>query len=79
MRGQEPRILDRIPFNGRERFRAVGHARSVAEIDKAFIRQMLMQRAIDSQSANAAVEDADGKRGYCRLPIAQLSIGCGHA
>jgi len=62
MRSEEARILDGVSLNGRQRLGAVGHARRVAEIDKAFIRQMLMQRAIDSESTDAAVEDADGPR-----------------
>ena len=61
MRSQELSILDRVSFNCRERFRSVRYARCVAQIDKALVREMFMQRAIDGESANATVEDADGK------------------
>ena len=60
MRGEEARVLDGVTLNGRQRLGTVRHARGVPKIDEAFIRQMLMQRAIDSESANAAIEDANG-------------------
>ena len=60
---EESRVLNRVPLNRRQRFRSIGHARSVAKINKALVRQMFMQGAIDCQSTYAAVEDADGKIG----------------
>src|SRR5581483_2123249 len=59
---EKARILNCVPLNRRQRFRSVRHARRVAEIDEPFIRQMLMQRAIDGKPTNATVEDADWKR-----------------
>ena len=58
---EESRVLNRVPLNRRQRFRSIGHARSVAKINKALVRQMFMQGAIDCQSTYAAVEDTDGK------------------
>ena len=58
---KESRVLDRVSLNRRQRFRSIGHARCVAKINEALVRQMFMQRAIDCESTNAAVEDADGK------------------
>ncbi len=66
MRREELRILDRITFDSRQRFCAVRHARRVAEIDEAFVGQMFVQRAIDGQSAYAAIEDADGELVHVR-------------
>ncbi len=61
VRRQETRILNCVPLNRRQRLCAVRHPRRVAQIDEALIRQMLMQRAIDSKSADARVKDSDGK------------------
>src|SRR5207253_6619749 len=60
-RGQKLSILDRVPLDCSQRFRSIRHARSVAKINEALVRQMFMQRPIDCQSTYAAVEDADGK------------------
>ena len=76
MRREEARVLDRVSLNGRQRLGTVRHARGVAEIDKPFVGQFFMQRPIDCQSAYAAVEDTDGKRGNCRLPIADCRLVC---
>ena len=38
-----------------------GNARRVPQIDKALVGQMFVQRSVDGQATNAAVEDADGK------------------
>ena len=59
MRREESRVLDRISFNGGERFGSVRHSRGVAQINESFVWQMFMQCAIDGQSTNAAIEDAD--------------------
>src|SRR5947209_3324591 len=64
---KEARILDCITLHSRQRFRPVRHARRVAEIDKLFVRQLLVQRAIHGQAADAAIEDADGKIGVQSL------------
>ena len=58
---KESRVLNRVSLNRRQRFRPIRHARRVAKIDKALVRQMLVERSIDCQSTYAAVEDADGK------------------
>src|SRR5437868_4828314 len=67
MRRKEARILNRITLHRRQRLRAVRHARRVAEINKLFVRQLLVQRTIDGQAADAAIEHADGKIGIQRL------------
>src|ERR1041385_7607651 len=59
---QEARILDRISFHSSQRLRPIRNPRGVAQIDEALVGQMLMQRAIDGQPADATVKDADGKR-----------------
>ena len=45
--GEKLRVLNCISLHGRQRFGAVRHARRVAQINEAFIWQMLVQRAID--------------------------------
>ena len=60
-RREELRVLDRVTFDCRQRFCSVWNARRVAKVDKPLVRQMLVQRTIDRQSTNAAVEDANGK------------------
>ena len=61
MGGEKLRVLSRVTFDCPERFGSVRHTRRVAEIDKAFVGQMFVQRQIDGQSTYAAVEDANGK------------------
>src|SRR5205085_11712516 len=60
MRRQEASILNRITLNGCERLRAIRDTSGITKIDEPLVGQMLMQRAIDGQSADAAIEDADG-------------------
>src|SRR5437762_943643 len=52
---------DGVTFDCRQRLGPVRHTGSITQIDKALVRQMLVQRAIDGQSTYAAVKDADGK------------------
>ena len=61
MRREKSRVFDCVTFDCRERFCAVRNACGIAEIDESFVWQTLVQGAIDCQSANAAVEDSDGK------------------
>ena len=76
MGGEKLRVLSRVTFDCPERFGSVRHTRRVAEIDKPFVGQFFMQRPIDGQPAYAAVENADGKRGNCRLPLAACRLVC---
>ena len=61
MRREKLRILDRVPFDCPERFCSVRHTRRVAKIDETLVGQVFVQRAINGQSAYAAVKDANGK------------------
>jgi len=58
---EKPRILDGVTFDCSKRFCSVRDASSVAEIDKTFVWQTFVESSIDCQSANTAVEYADGK------------------
>ncbi len=58
---QKSRIFDRVAFDCGKRFGAVRHARRVAQVNEMLVRKTFVQRAIDSQSTDAAVKDADGK------------------
>ena len=75
VRREEARILNRVPLNRRQRLSSIRHTRRVAEIDKPFIRQMLVQRAIDGQTADAGIEIPMG--GWLlpiRFPIADWFV-----
>ena len=59
MRLEKSRILDCVPFDCGEGFCTVRDAGGVAEIDEAFVWEPFVQGAIDSQPADAAIEDPD--------------------
>ena len=66
---QEGGDLAAVAPHGIRALRAVRHARRVAEVDDALVRQLANDLVRDRQSADARVEDADGARDVAAITI----------